>query len=139
MHLALCLAFTLAVLPFAVAAAAPEALFLGRAVYLTAADCPAFRKNAAGGSRPPTTVLTTLTAKGYASGGTVCTFSNIDERYKGRIWTATLVCTTEGNTDSVRRTEVWRRQPDGALAVTVGKTSTTWVACAADRQPANKP
>jgi hypothetical protein len=131
-------AFTLAVMPTAVAADI-EAAFLGQSVYTTAADCPTYKTLAAGGLRSPAAAPTTLTAKGYTSFQGACTFSNVDERYKDRIWTVTLVCSIDGAGDSVRRSEVWRRQPDGSLSITVGKTSTTFVMCATERQSAKKP
>jgi hypothetical protein len=131
-----CLAFLCAFPSFATAAD-PEAIFLGESVYTTAADCPKVRKLAAGGPRSLETVPTTLTAKGYTSFDGSCRFVNIDERYKGRIWTVSLTC-GEGRADSVLRTEVWRRQTDGSLTVTVNKTSTTFIACGADPPAAKK-
>jgi hypothetical protein len=125
----LCLAFLLAFASSAAATAAPEAAFLGDAVYTTAADCPKHRKVLSGGPRGPATDPTVLTAKGYASWQSSCAFVNIDERYKGRIWTVSLSCRADG-VESLR-TEVWRRQPDGELTITVNKTSTIYAACIA--------
>jgi hypothetical protein len=109
-----------------------QATFLGQTVYTTAASCPAYKKLVAGGPRSLNTVPETLSASGYASWEGGCRFTNIDERYKGRIWTVSMRC-DEGAIENVARSEVWRRQADGSLTVTLDKTSTTLIACAVEK------
>jgi hypothetical protein len=116
-------------------AADVEASFLGASVYTTPADCPLYKRLAAGGPRNLSTVPETLTAKGYKSWEGGCRFTNVVERYKDRIWTVSMVC-GEGAIESQQRTEVWRRQPDGSLTVTRDKTASSLMACATEKAPA---
>jgi hypothetical protein len=112
---------------------------LGRSVYTTAKDCPLYKKLAAGGPRNLNTVPETLTAQGYRSWEGGCTFTNIVERYKGRLWTVSMRC-SDGAIENRPRTEVWRKAADGAITVSADKTVTTLIACAIDKPvaPAKK-
>ena len=138
------LGFAPALISALVAAWAPDAAwadvdagFLGATVYTTAADCPLQKKLVAGGPRNLNTVPETLSAKGYRSWEGGCTFTNIVERYKGRLWTVSMRC-SEGATENLPRTEVWRKAADGSLTVTADKKPTVLIACAIEKPTAKK-
>jgi hypothetical protein len=114
-----------------------QATFLGTTVYTTTADCPLLKKLATGTPRSLTTVPETLTAKGYQSWEGGCSFTNIVERYNGRLWTVSMRC-SEGAIENQPRTEVWRKLANGSLTVTAGKTPTTLIACSATLPKAKK-
>ncbi len=114
-----------------------DAGFLGTTVYTTAADCPLYRAIAAGGPRNLNTVPETLSAKGYRSWEGGCRFTNIVERYKGRLWTVSMRC-SEGATENLPRTEVWRKAADGSLTVTADKKPTVLIACTIEKPTAKK-
>lgn len=111
-----------------VLAAGPEATFLGGRTFAVVGDCAKIGRVAEVGGTPATPLL--LTAKGYSGPDGVCRFTNIDERYAGRIWTVSMVCTKDGGRE-IHRSQVWRRLSETSFAVTEARDQTTWAACTA--------
>ena len=110
------------------AAMAGETASFIAGTYVMEGRCEKLAALAAGGPRNVETVPETLTAKGFDNWEGGCAFTSIQEKEKGRVWTAKLSCGQSA--DEWEETDTFELDPkDGSLKVTVDDATTRFVRC----------
>lgn len=106
-----------------------KAEFLGAGTYaMKNGGCEKLEKIAGGGPKNVGSTPETLTADGFATWETGCSFASIKELAKGQKWKARMACNDEAGEISYE-TDIFEKKADGSFKVTNEGKTTHFVLC----------
>ncbi len=110
-----------------------KAGFLGAETYaMKDGGCEKLKKITEGGPKNVSTTPETLTADGFSSWETGCSFTSVKEIVKGKKWKAKMACNDEAG-EINPETDIFEKQPDGSFKVTTEGKTTHFVRCEAGK------